>query len=141
MRCRFIFMDPAPWDCVEDGQTPGRFVHRSKHLGGLRARAKRIPTRCSGTIPCAKSHRSSALFMVSFRQMKALPVQELPKGDWRYEIKYDGYRALSPNTARMWLNLTRSKGVQPGLLDRLKSLFPPGLHEEQFPPWPFTVGS
>ena len=26
--------------------------------------------------------------------MKALPVQELPEGDWIYEIKFDEYRAL-----------------------------------------------
>jgi bifunctional non-homologous end joining protein LigD len=25
---------------------------------------------------------------------KALPVEKLPKGDWLYEIKFDGYRAL-----------------------------------------------
>jgi len=27
--------------------------------------------------------------------MKALPVQELPEGDWLYEVKLDGYRALA----------------------------------------------
>ena len=27
--------------------------------------------------------------------MKALPVEKLPEGDWLYEIKFDGYRALS----------------------------------------------
>ena len=27
--------------------------------------------------------------------MKALPVQELLEGDWLYEIKHDGYRALA----------------------------------------------
>jgi ATP-dependent DNA ligase len=26
--------------------------------------------------------------------MKALPVQGLPEGDWLYEVKHDGYRAL-----------------------------------------------
>jgi bifunctional non-homologous end joining protein LigD len=26
--------------------------------------------------------------------MKALPVDKLPEGDWIYEIKFDGYRAL-----------------------------------------------
>jgi len=26
--------------------------------------------------------------------MKALPVEKLPEGDWIYEIKHDGYRAL-----------------------------------------------
>jgi bifunctional non-homologous end joining protein LigD len=27
--------------------------------------------------------------------MQALPVEKLPKGDWLYEIKHDGYRALA----------------------------------------------
>jgi ATP-dependent DNA ligase len=27
--------------------------------------------------------------------MKAFPVQKLPEGDWLYEIKFDGYRALA----------------------------------------------
>src|SRR5215470_11147222 len=27
--------------------------------------------------------------------MKALPVEKLPEGDWIYEIKHDGYRALA----------------------------------------------
>jgi ATP-dependent DNA ligase len=26
--------------------------------------------------------------------MKALPADKLPEGDWLYEIKHDGYRAL-----------------------------------------------
>ena len=33
--------------------------------------------------------------------MKALPVEKLPEGDWLYEIKHDGYRALLPKTAKM----------------------------------------
>ena len=27
--------------------------------------------------------------------MKTLPVEKLPEGDWLYEIKHDGYRALA----------------------------------------------
>ena len=27
--------------------------------------------------------------------MKALPVQDLPAGDWLYEMKFDGYPALA----------------------------------------------
>ena len=27
--------------------------------------------------------------------MKALPVTDLPVGDWLYELKFDGYRALA----------------------------------------------
>jgi ATP-dependent DNA ligase len=33
---------------------------------------------------------------VSFIElMNALPVQKLPEGDWLYEVKFDGYRALA----------------------------------------------
>jgi bifunctional non-homologous end joining protein LigD len=28
-------------------------------------------------------------------QMQALPVEKLPEGDWLYEVKLDGYRALA----------------------------------------------
>jgi bifunctional non-homologous end joining protein LigD len=27
--------------------------------------------------------------------MNALPVEALPEGDWLYEVKFDGYRALA----------------------------------------------
>ena len=27
--------------------------------------------------------------------MKALPIEKLPEGDWTYEVKHDGYRALA----------------------------------------------
>jgi bifunctional non-homologous end joining protein LigD len=27
--------------------------------------------------------------------MKAVPVRDLPAGDWVYEMKFDGYRALA----------------------------------------------
>src|SRR5215467_8145018 len=34
--------------------------------------------------------------MPSFLEpMKVLPVENLPEGDWLYEIKHDGYRALA----------------------------------------------
>ena len=33
---------------------------------------------------------------LSFNEpMKALAVEKLPEGDWLYEIKFDGYRALA----------------------------------------------
>ena len=31
----------------------------------------------------------------SIEPMKALPVEKLPEGDWLYEIKFNGYRALA----------------------------------------------
>jgi bifunctional non-homologous end joining protein LigD len=27
--------------------------------------------------------------------IKSLPIENLPEGDWLYEIKFDGYRALT----------------------------------------------
>jgi hypothetical protein len=33
--------------------------------------------------------------------MKALPVEKLPEGDWLYEIKHDGYRALAFKDGKM----------------------------------------
>ena len=32
--------------------------------------------------------------------MKALPVRELPSGDWLYEMKFDGYWALAFNAGK-----------------------------------------
>jgi ATP-dependent DNA ligase len=29
------------------------------------------------------------------KPMNALPVEALPEGDWLYEVKFDGYRALA----------------------------------------------
>jgi bifunctional non-homologous end joining protein LigD len=54
--------------------------------------------------------------------MKALPVEKLPEGDWLYEIKFDGYRALAfkeGNDVRM---VSRNKKAfdYPQLLDALK---------------------
>ena len=40
--------------------------------------------------------KTNAQKMPSFIEpMKALPVQQLPAGDWLHEIKFDGYRALA----------------------------------------------
>ena len=36
--------------------------------------------------------------------MQALPVAKLPEGDWLYEIKLDGYRALAVKDGKdVWL--------------------------------------
>jgi bifunctional non-homologous end joining protein LigD len=46
--------------------------------------------------------KANAQKMPSFIEpMKALSVQQLPAGDWLYEIKFDGYRALASRTAKM----------------------------------------
>jgi ATP-dependent DNA ligase len=40
--------------------------------------------------------------------MNALPVQKLPEGDWLYEVKFDGYRALASKSKEF----TQLKGLQ-----------------------------
>src|SRR4029077_686635 len=56
--------------------------------------------------------------------MKALPVEELPQGDWLYEIKHDGYRALAFKDGKdvrlIWRN--NKPFNYPQLLDSLKLL-------------------
>jgi hypothetical protein len=44
--------------------------------------------------------------------MKALPVQKLPEGDWLYEVKLDGYRALAFKDGKhVRLVFAQSKGL------------------------------
>ena len=58
--------------------------------------------------------------------MKALPVQELPVGDWLYELKFDGYRALAFKAGKdvrlISRNRTNFDNDYPQLIDALKSL-------------------
>jgi len=56
--------------------------------------------------------------------MKALPVQELPEGDWIYEIKFDEYRALAFKDLKNVRLVSRNKKAFdfPQLLDALKKL-------------------
>ena len=56
--------------------------------------------------------------------MKALPVQELPTGDWLYEIKFDGYRALAFKDGKNVRLVSRNKNAfdYPPLLEALKKL-------------------
>jgi len=56
--------------------------------------------------------------------MKALPVEELPEGDWLYEIKHDGYRALAFKNGKNVRLVSRNKKAfdYPQLLDALKLL-------------------
>jgi len=54
--------------------------------------------------------------------MKALPVEKLPAGDWLYEIKHDGYRALAFKDGKDVRLLSRNNKAfeYPVLLDALK---------------------
>src|SRR5262245_11877556 len=56
--------------------------------------------------------------------MKALPVEKLPEGDWVYEIKHDGYRALAFKDGKDVRLLSRNNKPfdYPQLLDDLKLL-------------------
>jgi ATP-dependent DNA ligase len=38
--------------------------------------------------------QSTAATATFIEPMKALPVRELPAGNWLYEMKFDGYRSL-----------------------------------------------
>ena len=56
--------------------------------------------------------------------MKALPAEKLPEGDWLYEIKFDGYRALAFKDGKVVRLISRNKKAfdYPRLLDTLKLL-------------------
>ena len=56
--------------------------------------------------------------------MKALPVEKLPEGDWLYEIKFDGYRALTFKDGKAVRLISRNNKPldYPQLLDSLKLL-------------------
>ena len=56
--------------------------------------------------------------------MKALPVEKLPEGDWLYEIKFDGYRALAFKDGKDVRLVSRNQKAfdYPQLLDALKLL-------------------
>jgi len=56
--------------------------------------------------------------------MKALSVEKLPEGDWLYEIKHDGYRALAFKDGKNVRLVSRNKKAfdYPQLLDGLKLL-------------------
>jgi bifunctional non-homologous end joining protein LigD len=56
--------------------------------------------------------------------MKALPVEKLPEGDWLYEVKHDGYRALAFKDGKDVRLVSRNKKAfdYPQLLNALKLL-------------------
>ena len=58
--------------------------------------------------------------------MKALPVTDLPVGDWLYELKFDGYRALAFKAGKearlISRNRTNFDNDYPQLIEALKSL-------------------
>src|SRR5262247_783015 len=56
--------------------------------------------------------------------MQALLVEKLPEGDWLYEIKHDGYRALAFKDGKDVRLLSRNNKLfdYPQLFDALKKL-------------------
>jgi bifunctional non-homologous end joining protein LigD len=58
--------------------------------------------------------------------MKALPVTDLPVGDWLYELKFEGYRALAFKAGKEVRLISRNRtnfgNDYPQLIDALKSL-------------------
>jgi bifunctional non-homologous end joining protein LigD len=56
--------------------------------------------------------------------MNALPVEKLPEGDWLYEVKHDGYRALAFNDGKDVRLVSRNKKAfdYPQLVNALKLL-------------------
>ena len=56
--------------------------------------------------------------------MKALAVEKLPEGDWLYEIKHDGYRALAFKDGKAVRLISRNNKplVYPQLTEALKLL-------------------
>jgi bifunctional non-homologous end joining protein LigD len=58
--------------------------------------------------------------------MKALPVRDLPAGDWVYEMKFDGYRALAFKAGKEVRLISRNQidfgNDYPQLIDALKLL-------------------
>jgi bifunctional non-homologous end joining protein LigD len=56
--------------------------------------------------------------------MKALPVEKLPDGDWLFEIKHDGYRALAFKDGKEVRLVSRNKKAfdYPQLVDALRKL-------------------
>src|SRR5215510_2146758 len=56
--------------------------------------------------------------------MQALPVEKLPEGDWLYEIKHDGYRALAFKDGKDVRLVSRNEKAfdYPQLIDALKLL-------------------
>jgi len=61
-----------------------------------------------------------------FEPMMALPVRDLPTGDWLYEMKFDGYRALAFQSGKDVRLISRNQtdfgNDYPELIDSLKLL-------------------
>src|SRR5215471_8399777 len=70
-------------------------------------------------------NQAAAANLVFIEPMKALVVRDLPPGDWLYEMKFDGYRALAfkagAEVRLLSRNRTNFNDNYPQLVDSLKS--------------------
>jgi bifunctional non-homologous end joining protein LigD len=70
--------------------------------------------------------QGEASYFACIEPMKALPVTDLPVGDWVYELKFDGYRALAFKAGKEVRLISRNRtdfdNDYPQLIDALKSL-------------------
>ena len=70
--------------------------------------------------------RAAAANFAFIEPMAALRVPDLPVGDWLYELKFDGYRALAFKAGKevrlISRNRTNFDNDYPQLIDALKSL-------------------
>jgi hypothetical protein len=81
--------------------------------------------RAKGASGLTHSMKEGASRSFSFIEpMKALPVDKLPEGDWLYEIKHDGYRALAFKDGKDVRLISRNNKPlnYPQVLDSLKLL-------------------
>src|SRR6516164_9350784 len=81
--------------------------------------------RAKGASGLTHSMKEGASRSFSFIEpMKALPVDKLPEGDWLYEIKHDGYRALAFKDGKDVRLVSRNKKAfdYPQLLNAMKKV-------------------
>ena len=71
-------------------------------------------------------NQAAAANFVFIEPMKALVVRDLPAGDWLYEMKFDGYRALAFKAGKevrlISRNRTNFDNDYPPFIDALKLL-------------------
>jgi bifunctional non-homologous end joining protein LigD len=82
--------------------------------------------RADGASAPTQMKQGEAANFAFIEPMKALSVTDLPVGDWLYELKFDGYRALAFKAANEVRLISRNRIVfdnnYPQIIDSLRSL-------------------